>query len=63
MLGTPAGATPRHRELPQPRQPGAASAPLDGGSWPCGLVLGDRQPAQLGLLKGQRDEELALVVR
>jgi len=24
--------------------------PLDGGGWPCGLVLGDGQPARLGLL-------------
>src|SRR5262245_22661609 len=24
--------------------------PLDGGGWPCGLALGDGQPARLGLL-------------
>jgi HNH endonuclease len=42
-----------------PAPPGAPPAapawrsqrrPLDGGGWPCGLVLGDGQPARLGLL-------------
>ena len=26
--------------------------PLDGGGWPCGLVLGDGLPARLGRLGG-----------
>jgi hypothetical protein len=40
----PPGAPPAAPALRSQRRP------LDGGGWPCGLVLGDEQPARLGLL-------------
>ena len=49
---------PLAHPLAPPGAPPAAPAlrsqrrPLDGGGWPCGLVLGDGLPARLGLLGG-----------
>src|SRR5215831_19674884 len=43
-LPAPPGAPPTAPALRSQRRP------LDGGGWPCGLVLGDGQPARLGLL-------------
>ena len=52
---------PLAHPLAPPGAPPAAPAlrsqrrPLDGGGWPCGLVLGDGLPARLGLLGGGDD--------
>ena len=66
--GPLAAASPEYRKYKAtfplahpPAPPGAPPAapalrsqrrPLDGGGWPCGLVLGDGLPARLGLLGG-----------
>jgi len=58
LAAHPPAPTPRHRELPQlAGAPAAATlrSPRrlpDGGGWPGGLVVGDGQPARLGLLGG-----------